>query len=217
MKIPKGGQEVIDFLSKHGPIDDPAGRATAKFREDMDFSGSAAAFTQLIAAMENRGILSRSVRGKRTYRIALSTSNEVIPEGHLEEMTSPIEGELNYDELAAALLSKVVEAISNGSVGGRGDSTRTRRQLERLQRQNEELATELSKARMELKESAIERQDLRERLQNSEGNLALLTDRLVEKPGKAVASSKLSKLKAEDRALLDHLLSGDEVRSNRAT
>jgi chromosome segregation ATPase len=141
----------------------------------------------------------------------------VIPEGHLEEMTSPIEGELNYDELAAALLSKVVEAISNGSVGGRGDSTRTRRQLERLQRQNQELATELSKARMELKESATEREDLRERLQNSEGNLALLTDRLVEKPGKAVASSKLSKLKAEDRALLDHLLSGDEVRSNRAT
>jgi hypothetical protein len=68
-----------------------------------------------------------------------------------------------------------------------------------------------------LKESATEREDLRERLQNSEGNLALLTDRLVEKPGKAVASSKLSKLKAEDRALLDHLLSGDEVRSNRAT
>ena len=48
-------KQVLHHLTQYGPIDDPTGRATAKLREALDFQGSEASFTQLIANMDRAG------------------------------------------------------------------------------------------------------------------------------------------------------------------
>ena len=48
-------KQVVQHLTQHGPIEDPTGRATAKLREALDFNGSEASFTQLIANMDRAG------------------------------------------------------------------------------------------------------------------------------------------------------------------
>jgi regulator of replication initiation timing len=211
MARPDIHREVVDFLRQYGAIEDPAGRATGKFKAALDFDGSFAAFTQLIAAMEREGTLARSVKGRRTYRIALAHAGE----GHPDEMASTsTESNVDYDELAAALLVQVVQSISTNSSDQEPDRAWTQRQIERLEGQNRELKDELFRAKADLKVSLTESESLKVELENCQKNLALLTDKFVtRKPGE----NAQSRLKADDRALLNHLLAtGSKDRSDRA-
>jgi hypothetical protein len=47
--------------------------ASTRLSEAVGYPGSSVAFAQLLSGMERDGLISREVRGKRTYRIALST------------------------------------------------------------------------------------------------------------------------------------------------
>lgn len=47
--------------------------ASTRLAEAVGYPGSSVAFAQLLSGMERDGLISREVRGKRTYRIALST------------------------------------------------------------------------------------------------------------------------------------------------
>lgn len=208
MSDPKNSQGVIDYLHEHGPVEDPAGRATAKFREELKFKGSSAAFTQMIAVMENQGTLARSVRGKRTYRIALAEQGNRTTRKTGKRVDSPspaVEAEVDYDQLAAALLTRVIQSVSTSSTENGADGPLPRRQAQRLERENGQLTKELARTKSELKKTIADREDLREKLENCESNLALLTDQLsTPKPKRNAA---MAALKAEDRELLNQLLS----------
>jgi hypothetical protein len=47
--------------------------ASTRLAEAVGYPGSSVAFAQLLSGMERDGLISREVRGKRTYRITLST------------------------------------------------------------------------------------------------------------------------------------------------
>lgn len=53
-------------------IVDATGMASARLAEAVGYPGSSVAFAQLLSGMERDGLITREVRGKRTYRIALS-------------------------------------------------------------------------------------------------------------------------------------------------
>ena len=102
MTQPRIRQQVSAYLAEHGAVEDPTGGATAALRQALHYAGSAAGFTQLIAAMDRSGELSRTVKGKRTYRIApVSAASEssdmtTLASAGLEP------SDIDYDELAAA-------------------------------------------------------------------------------------------------------------------
>jgi hypothetical protein len=221
MARPDIHREVVDYLRQYGAIEDPAGRATGKFKTALDFNGSFAAFTQLIAAMERDGTLSRSVRGRRTYRIALAISGDDGEDQTGDWVPTTAQPNMDYDLLAAALLAQVIQSISTSSsnplVSGNQEPERSwsRRQFERLESQNRELEGELSRTKAELRLSASESDSLKTELEHCKGNLALLTDRFA---SRKVGPDATSRLRAEDRALLNHLLSGDlKDRPDRAS
>jgi hypothetical protein len=193
-------------------IDDPKGQATAILRKAIKYKGSDAAFTQLVAQMEKSGELSRIIKGKRTYRIALNQTGQ----GFLDDSSKNINSspmvlrpssavandDMDYEELAAALLTEVVRTLSGDGRKDKGDSWAQRR-IAGLERHNVELERELSRAKAEGRELAEECQNLKDQLENSEGNLALLTERFTS-PGlrKSGASEKLG---AAERELLANM------------
>ena len=196
-------QQLVDYLVAHGPIDDPSGRATSKLRERFGYEGSEQGFTQLIATMDRSGELTRVVKGKRTYRIASdaepSQSSQSSDE-HVgtENATDP--SVLDYDDLAASLLVRVVRTITAGN--GQGDEGAwARRRIERLERRIGELERDLSRAKAESRGIADERDDLRRQLEHSEGNLAVLTDRLASRKPTQI----LNRLGTDEQVLLNQL------------
>ena len=70
-------QQVAEYLTRQGPLEDTKGRATVKLMEAIGYVGSIANFAQLISNMDRAGQLTRDVKGKRTYRIA--AANDLDP------------------------------------------------------------------------------------------------------------------------------------------
>jgi len=206
-------QQVAEYLTQHGPLEDAKGRATAKLMEALGYEGPAANFAQLVSNMDRSGQLTREVRGKRTYRIAAATSDLVV---RLDDRPDEIEtAEMDYDKVASALLIQVVQNLTKGPRNGENDGSWSRRRIERLERRISELERELSQSKVESKALAAERDELRLQLEHSEGNLELLTERLATRKPRESHLSKL--LDADERALL-HQLRGGTVseRSRRA-
>lgn len=201
-------QQVAQYLARHGPLEDPTGRATAKLREALGYEGSEASFTQLIANMDRAGQLTREVKGKRTYRI--------VPGEHASQVSvekEPVAGNvdmddaaMDYDEVASALLVQVVQTLTKGNRAKESDGSWARRRIERLERRIGELERDLSQAEAESKTLAAERDQLRLQLEHSEGNLALLTERLS--PGKSRDGQLSKMLHSDERALLHQLRRG---------
>jgi len=188
----KAREQIASYLVHNGPIDDPAGRATAKLKERVGYQGSDAGFTQLIAAMAAAGELTREVKGKRTYRIAAgvalpSATDDSPATNHIDLSDAPSSSEqqsssgqeLDYDEMAAALLAKVVQTLSAGTGQTESDGSWARRRIERLERRNAELERELLQATTEVRALAGERDELKLRLEHTEGNLEILSERLT--------------------------------------
>ena len=57
-----------------GEISDPRGMASTVLAEAVGYPGSSAAFAQLLSGMERSGLIEREIRGKRTYRIAATST-----------------------------------------------------------------------------------------------------------------------------------------------
>jgi len=64
-------ERIAAHLVEVGEIADPTGMASTKLAEAVGYPGSSVAFAQLLSGMERDGLISREVRGKRTYRITL--------------------------------------------------------------------------------------------------------------------------------------------------
>ncbi len=58
-----------------GEISDPKGMASTVLAEAVGYPGSSAAFAQLLSGMERSGLIEREIRGKRTYRIAATSTD----------------------------------------------------------------------------------------------------------------------------------------------
>ena len=224
--------QVVDYLVRHGSLADPQGKATAKLREALGYEGSVPGFTQLISTMDRAGEMTREVKGKRTYRIAavadaprLRASSVAKSDAAVASSAAARSGaaksgaakagaaksgatetmEMDYDQVASALLVQVVQTLTKGSAGRESEGSWARRRIERLERQVNELERDLSQAKAESKSVAEERDELRLQLEHSEGNLALLTDRLS--TGKVREGHVSKRLGPDERALLHQLRS----------
>jgi hypothetical protein len=106
--------------------------ASTKLAEAIGYPGSSVAFAQLLSGMERDGLITREVRGKRTYRITLSAgvaatrsasagrpadARPAKADRHAaanvtrNAPTTP-SAEFDYDELARRLLIQVVRRLT---------------------------------------------------------------------------------------------------------
>jgi hypothetical protein len=194
-------ERVAQYLSQRGPLEDPTGRATSKLRGVLGYEGSEASFTQLIANMDRAGQLTREVRGKRTYRIATVADAPAMGTDHSRSASD--DAEMDYDMVASALLVQVVQTLTQTGRGKDSDGSWARRRIERLEKRINELELDLLQARAESKTLSAERDELRLQLEHSEGNLAVLTERLSTGKPRDGQLSKL--LGTDERALLNQL------------
>ncbi len=200
-------QQVEQYLIQHGPFEDSTGRATAKLKEVLGYEGTNAGFTQLIANMDRAGQLTREVRGKRTYRITAVADG---PDAALSSVERSLDvadnAEMDYDKVASALLLQVVQTLTEGNRQRGSDGSWARRRIERLESRINDLERDLLQAKAESRTLAAERDELRQLLEHSQANLALLSDRVS--TGKP-REGQLSKLLGTDERALLHQLRGN--------
>lgn len=132
---------IISYLGSITDISDPGGMASTKLAEAVGYPGSSVAFAQLLSGMERDGLISREVRGKRTYRIILAPGvhpGEVsagrAPLGSGYASASVAAGsaarvraqvaragsaatDFDYDELARRLLVQVIRRLATPPEG----------------------------------------------------------------------------------------------------
>src|SRR5262252_2995534 len=111
---------IVAYLADITEIADPTGMASTRLAEAVGYPGSSVAFAQLLSGMERDGLISREVRGKRTYRIALSTPGaprRAIGPGQAEESALPsvsvaFPPVVDYDELADRVIVRLLRRIA---------------------------------------------------------------------------------------------------------
>ncbi len=194
-------QQILAYLAANGPIEDASGRATAKLKASLHYQHSPAALSQMLSSMERSGEIERTTKGKRTFRIAIGSAGESASSATPGEGDSSGE-QLNYDELAEALLLRAVEAINAGARATGESDAWARRRIDRLERRNAELEQALSRAKAEARELAEQRAEIEQQLEHTAGNLALLTERLEDRPSRDRVAKQLG---SEERELLSQL------------
>jgi len=189
---------IIEYLTEHGAVDDPSGKATSTLKQAIGYEGTDAGFTQVVAAMSKAGLLDRSIKGKRTYRIAHRANGAAGTRGESSGSTEA----MDYDELAAALLARVTRAAA--APGATADSTAwARRRLEQLEARNTALQRDVARANAETEAVVVERDTLKAQLEAAQHNLELLTDRLKEPARHQVRAA--DRLGPDEQTLLHQL------------
>ena len=199
-------KRIADYLANNGSIEDRSGRASGLLKEAIDYQGGDAGFHQLISSMEKSGELRREIRGRRTYRISAVAGSKPAMNGS-SAISGSVTTQLDYDELAATLLARVAQVLSN-SQGSTDPASWARRRIEQLETRVDELQRELARARAEAKTNADDRDELRGRLDAASHNLELLAERVEtnrSRPGRAA-----ERLGSDEQALLY------ELRGNRS-
>jgi hypothetical protein len=107
---------IVAHLALVAEVADGTGMASTRLAEAVGYPGSSVAFAQLLSGMERDGLISREVRGKRTYRIALSA------QGALGRAEPPLRAEggglpafpgaVDYDELADRVIIRLVRRLA---------------------------------------------------------------------------------------------------------
>jgi len=96
-----------DYLRTHGAVEDPAGYATTVLKDAIGYAGTAVGFIQMVAAMDRDGEIVRDIRGKRTYRIALSQADHAALAASRLDVPAAAANqavEIDYDGLARAIV-----------------------------------------------------------------------------------------------------------------
>lgn len=212
-------QRVIDYLVHNGTVSDQSGRATSRLKEAVGYRGGDAGFIRIVGLMADAGEIEREVRGKRTYRIsvgdearaAAATRPRPVPvtTGSLvtasPEGAAGADGDIDYDELAAALLARVARTLSSAeSETSSGDqATWARRRLDQLEAKVTALQRDLARAKAEAQAVTQERDELREKYELATRNNDELTARLGQ--GKPTPPSVAQRLGSDEQALLYRL------------
>ncbi|MDA8076719.1 MAG: hypothetical protein M0Z40_16125 [Actinomycetota bacterium] len=229
-------QDIVDFLSANGSISDPHGRATAALKRAVGYGGNDSAFIQLVSAMARDGEIDRVVRGRRTYELRLpipapgsvspaaspasgSVSPAPVP-ASAPALAAPAEHpgaseDIDYDELAAALLARVTQVISDSEHGSSSVGW-TKRRMERLETRNAVAERELARAKAELRAVEAQRDELKSRLEAAEHNLSVLSERHHSSAAQASANRAARRLGTEDRDLLQRLTGQHRQKEHRS-
>jgi hypothetical protein len=107
---------IIAHLALVAEVADGTGMASTRLAEAVGYPGSSVAFAQLLSGMERDGLINREVRGKRTYRIALSAppaarlSTEHVRTEDAVPVTFP--GVVDYDELADRVIVRLLRRLA---------------------------------------------------------------------------------------------------------
>jgi hypothetical protein len=107
---------IVAHLALVAEVADGTGMASTRLAEAVGYPGSSVAFAQLLSGMERDGLISREVRGKRTYRIALSApaaagrGPEPLRAGEAGLPAFP--GPVDYDELADRVIIRLVRRLA---------------------------------------------------------------------------------------------------------
>lgn len=127
---------VVECLLAHGDIRDSSGMASPRLAQAVGYTGSSIAFAQLLSGMERAGLITREVRGKRTYRVHLTAAGrERARTAGIESSAGPADagreagthptgassgegGSPDYDELAHRLLVQVARRLLSPPAGG---------------------------------------------------------------------------------------------------
>jgi hypothetical protein len=106
---------IIAHLALVAEISDRTGMASTRLAEAVGYPGSSVAFAQLLSGMERDGLISREVRGKRTYRISLSAPTAArraaSPAGRAGEIPAEFTVVTDYDELADRVLIRLLRRL----------------------------------------------------------------------------------------------------------
>jgi hypothetical protein len=112
---------IIAHLALVAEVVDGAGMASTRLAEAVGYPGSSVAFAQLLSGMERDGLISREVRGKRTYRIALSSpvpgrpvaGTAVTADGAaLPAVPVAFPAVIDYDELADRVILRLLRRLA---------------------------------------------------------------------------------------------------------
>ena len=191
---------IVAYLSTHGAVEDASGKATSVLKKAIGYEGTDAGFTQVVAAMAKADLLTRQIKGKRTYRISHSGPAKLRATD--AGMSANGDGSMDYDELAAALLAQVTRVAATPADTSESASW-ARRRLEQLEARNAALQRDVARANAETEAIAVERDLLQSQLDAAQHNLSLLTDRLQEprRPPNRAAE----RLGPDEQSLLDQL------------
>lgn len=184
-------QRVVDYLIEHGPVSDASGRATSQLKEAVGYNGGDAGFIRIVSLMAEAGEVVREVRGKRTYRIAVSAdaaAQQARPRPTV--VTGGVEGPVgegfDYDELAAALLARVTRTVVNAQAeedrGTVDQAAWARRRIDQLEAKVSSLQRDLARAKADVQAVTEEREALRSQLDAATHNLDVLTERIGTRP-----------------------------------
>jgi hypothetical protein len=110
-------EHVIAHLTEVKELLDSSGMASTRLAAAVGYPGSSVAFAQLLSGMERSGLIEREVRGKRTYRIALSApaaaGRGAEPPLRAEGGGLPaFAGAVDYDELADRVIVRLVRRLA---------------------------------------------------------------------------------------------------------
>jgi hypothetical protein len=113
---------IVAHLALVAEVADGTGMASTRLAEAVGYPGSSVAFAQLLSGMERDGLISREVRGKRTYRIALSALSALSAQGAPGRAEPPLRaeggglpafpGSADYDELADRVIIRLVRRLA---------------------------------------------------------------------------------------------------------
>jgi hypothetical protein len=112
---------IVAHLALVAEVADGTGMASTRLAEAVGYPGSSVAFAQLLSGMERDGLINREVRGKRTYRIALSApagAGRAAEPRRAEDAVLPaFPGAVDYDELADRVIIRLVRRLAELSPG----------------------------------------------------------------------------------------------------
>jgi len=107
---------IVAHLALVAEVADGTGMASTRLAEAVGYPGSSVAFAQLLSGMERDGLISREVRGKRTYRIALSAHSAhgrgAEPPLRAEGGLPAFAGAVDYDELADRVIIRLIRRLA---------------------------------------------------------------------------------------------------------
>ena len=104
---------IIEVLQK-GPVRDRGGMATQRLMDRIvDCPVGLAGLRLAVSRMADRGVVTRDVRGRRTFAIQLMTALSVVeddgPDDDDDGVPMPVAAGVDVDALAVSLLAEVME------------------------------------------------------------------------------------------------------------
>lgn len=231
---------VVTWLAASGAVDDPSGMASASIARSIGYPGSSIAFAQLLSGMERSGLITRDVRGKRTYRVELTEagreraagaggvprrpvrgrSTEVVPsrDASTGMRAAEVDELVDYDELARRLLRQVARRLVGTGEGEREAVAGERERavdgvVDTLEQRVSALESELSAARAA--RMALEEKNEQLRVDLERIRSALDVEGVRSRPVRTLASPPAEEIDHREIALLRQLLSEHDAGRER--